>query len=103
MHPAGPGRSMESPSSSLRFPLYPLRCRSPLSDPREPSRFTPYLLNQGRFSEQTLQAIDESYEPIAGVDGAVLLAPRTNRNPESAVRQNIDTLNLSTSTPMPTH
>ena len=70
------------------------------SNPREPSRFTPYLLNQGRFSERTLQAIDESYEPIAGVDGLVLLAPRTNRNPESAVRQNIETLNLSTSTPI---
>lgn len=40
----------------LSAPIHP--------DPDQPYLFAPYLLNQGRFNEQILTAIDESYEPM---------------------------------------
>lgn len=54
----------------LAVPIHP--------DPDQPHLFAPYLLNQGRFNEQILTAIDESYEPIGSTAGAVLLTPRRN-------------------------
>jgi hypothetical protein len=45
-------------------------------DPEHPHRIAPYLLNQGRFNEHTLDAIDQAYAPIIETAGAVLLAPR---------------------------
>ena len=52
----------------LPVPIHP--------DPTDPFGLAPYLLNQGRFNEQTLRAIDQSYEPVFYASGAVLLAPR---------------------------
>jgi hypothetical protein len=45
-------------------------------DPGDPHRFAPYLLNQARFNEHTLGAIDRFYVPIFQTVGAVLLEPR---------------------------
>jgi hypothetical protein len=45
-------------------------------DPNHPARFAPYLLNQGRFTERTLTAIDRYYRPSFISGAAVLFVPR---------------------------
>lgn len=45
-------------------------------DPEQPHKFAPYLLNQGRFNVQTLQAIDRYYEAERRIGGVLLLKPR---------------------------
>jgi hypothetical protein len=62
-----------------RFSLIELTTQMHLD--RDHAAFTPYLINQGRFSEATLIALDRYYAPSFIGDGATLLAPRETPKP----------------------